>query len=823
VSQPDVVPAQLPPAMTGFTGRSGELASLARLVRDVPAHDAVSVAIATISGPAGSGKTTLAVHFAYQVADRFPDGQLYIDLRGFAAAPAMPAHVALGMLLEGLSIPQVNMPSGTEQRSSLYRSMLAGRRMLVVLDNALSPAQVNPLLPGAPGCLVLVTSRKRMSGLVAQYGARAITLDVLSLPDAVAVLAAVVEDGRIQQEPQAAERLATLCGFLPLALRVAAANLCADPGQQVADMVDALTAGNRLHRLKVDEGPAVSAALELSYHRLGKPTREVFRLLGLVPGPHFTAEAAAALAGLSPGHAARHLDHLLAMHLIQRNGPGQFNFHDLVRIFAAQQASRADSDTERQAALERLAGSYIDLADRATRHLDRRQIRLPGSRPYNPAGLISPPDETGLMTLLDDERPNLVALARLSGDQPGLHQVCWELADALQVYFQVRRHVTDAFAVAEAGLSAAVTARNRIAEAAMRSSLAASFRSQGLFPRAADEYARALAACRDSGWSWGEAEVTSSLAAVRVEIDSPDQSIANYEAALRLWRQTGDSVGEARTLADLGGSLLWKLGRLDDAHDALTRAVAISEQFGSPYQVGYCLINLGNVLHELGHVEEARTVLTRALRIHRETGARAMEAVALCDLGGVHRDLNLFPEALDFGQRALELSREIGDGRIEAECRNALSDCHLRMGAAVAAKECAAHALRITREIGYRYGQARAEIRLAAAWQLHGDTQQAARQAESAITLTRRNGYRMLEGNALTVLAQAVLARGDAVRAAELAGQAVRLLRETSHRPGQDAALLVLHQASAAAGADAAPQMTSPDRPERPERENVSR
>lgn len=795
----DVVPAQLPPDTAGFIGRGSELADLAELIDGTDeerSREQARTAMAVISGPAGSGKTALAVQFSQAMAARFPDGQLYIDLRGFAAAPALSAHAALGVLLEGLGVGQDVMPDGTEQRSSLYRSILAGRRMLVLLDNAWSPTQVNPLLPGTPKCLTLITSRKRMDGIVACYGARPVSIGVLDPPDAIAVLAGAIADDRVAQDPQSAQQLAALCGFLPLALRITAANLRANPGQRLTEMVAALASEDRLTRLQVEEGPAVTATLDLSYRRLDELPARMFGLLGLVPGPDFTAETAAALADLTIVQSARQLEHLLAMHLIQRSGHARFNFHDLVRLYACQLACQTSSEDERCEALRRLAGLYIGLADHATRHLDGRRLLLPRSRAGGRPVGCAPGTEDRPVTSLDDERPNMVALARSTAAVPRLRQTCWELAHALDVYFQVRRHVADSFTVAQAGLSAAVCARDRMAEAAMRYSLANGYSSQGFFQRAADEYQRALRGWEDNGWRPAEAEVASSLAKARIEIDPPARSIENYEHALRLWRELGDLAGEARTLSSFGGDLLWKLGRLPDAYDAMTRAVAINEELARPHPLGACLVNLGNIAHELGWLEEALTALTRALHIARETGARATETIAMCDLGGVHRDLARFPEALSYGHRALELSRDIGDSRIEAECRNALADCHLRLAQAAPAQKYAEQALRITREIGYRYGQARAEIRLSSALLLSGDTASAARQAASAVTLTRRHGYRMLEGNALTVLARTCLAQSNAMAATTHATRAVSLLQDTGHRPGEDAARAVLGQAS---------------------------
>ena len=809
------IPAQLPPATAGFVGRAREMAALHALITGAVAGspDAAGVAaIAAISGPAGTGKTTLAVHFGHRVASRYPDGQLFLDLRGFDLDPAIPTDEALGLLLAGLGVAPQAVPAGTTERTLLYRSLVATRRLLVVLDNAQSAEQVRALLPGGPGCLGIVTGRKLMTGLSVLYGVRQVTLDVLSTQDALALLAAILGRDRLAAEPGAAEDLATLCGHLPLALRIVAANLLASPARPISEIVAELTKGDRLAQLEVDEGPAVSASFDLSYQRLAGPAARLFRLLSLVPGPHFAAGAVAALAAVTGEEAERLLSHLHAMQLIQLAAPRRYRFHSLVRLFASERSRMTDSEADRDAAISRLGAYYLAGTAAATRHLGAGGLRLPDM--VAQAGDDAPAAGPQSLAWLDDERPNVVALVRLASTEPAHWPLAWELVNRLHMYFDARRHVADGFAVVEAGLAAALSAGNRLAEAAMRASRATGYRNQGRYRHAAEEYALALRASRDCGWRAGEASILGDIAWVREELDPPAQAIENYQRALRAYAAIGDSFGEASVLTKFGGNLLWKLGRLEEASECLARALALHERAGSRLRAAACRANLGNVVHEMGRFDQALALFTEALAVHQELGARAGEAIDLCDLGGVHRDLGRFDESLDYGLRALELSRDIGDQRVEAECLNALADYHVRTGSPDRAAECARRARQITRDTGYRYGQARSEIRLGWALLLGGKPGPAARQAASVLARTRQHGYRMLEGNALTLSSKAALDCGDAQAAADLARRATALLRETGHLPGESVALRVLDEARAKAQEDA--RALEPDTAPRP-------
>ena len=347
-------PHQLPPAITDFTGRRQHLDELDRLLE--PGVDATAVVISAIAGTAGVGKTALAIHWAHRVRDRFGDGQLYVGLRGYAPTPPMRSLDALAGFLHALGVPAEQVPLDLEEAAGLYRTLLADKRILVVLDNARSADQVRPLLPGSPRCLILVTSRDRLGGLVARDGARRLTLDVLPPEEAVGLLTRLLGAERVAAEPQAAEELAEVCGLLPLALRIAAANLADQPGQSIAGYLARLRQGDRLAELSVDDDPqaAVRTAFDCSYAALEPAAQRLFRLLGLVPGPEFTPPAAAALAGAPTDHAATLLERLTTVHLVEPRGPDRFGFHDLLRLYAADRTHDEDSEPDRKAAAARL-------------------------------------------------------------------------------------------------------------------------------------------------------------------------------------------------------------------------------------------------------------------------------------------------------------------------------------------------------------------------------------------------------------------------------------------------------------------------------------
>ncbi|MGC5381028.1 BTAD domain-containing putative transcriptional regulator [Micromonospora sp. DT68] len=373
VARSVAVPHELPADVAMFTGQRQALAELDLLLPEVGAP----ASAAAIAGSAGVGKTALAVHWAHQVSHRFPDGQLFINLHGYAPEPPLRPVEALGVLLRSLGVRPEEVPIDVAGASAMYRSLTAGKRMLVVLDNARSAEDVRPLLPGGPGCLVLITSRDRLAGLAAREGVRRLTLGVLTPDDAGTLLARLLGEERARAEPETVGELASLCAYLPLALRIAVASLAHRPYRRVADLVAELRTEDRLAALAADDDDeaAIQVAFDLSYETVPPAAQRLFRLLGLAPGEDFSTATAAALSGITLTEAEQLLGRLAAAHLIEEHAPDRFAFHDLLHRYAHDRAIRQHSAHERRAALRRFYGSRLAELDYPTGERDGRPAR----------------------------------------------------------------------------------------------------------------------------------------------------------------------------------------------------------------------------------------------------------------------------------------------------------------------------------------------------------------------------------------------------------------------------------------------------------------
>jgi tetratricopeptide (TPR) repeat protein/transcriptional regulator with XRE-family HTH domain len=786
-------PAQLPADVAAFTGREGHLHSLEAVLAGP--ESPAAVVISAITGTAGVGKTALAVHWAQQVRHRFPDGQLYINLRGYDQGPPLRPIEALARFLHALGLPAEQVPVDLEEAASLYRSLLADRQMLILLDNAGHPDQVRPLLPGSPGCLVLVTSRDQLAGLVARDGARRLTIDVLTPAEAGTLLARTLGADRVAAEPHATAELARLCAYLPLALRIAAANLTGRPGDTVAGYVEQLRAGDRLAALDLagDEQAGVRAAFDLSYAALPAAAQRLFRLLALVPGPDVTAPAAAALTGGSTAEAADILARLAAVHLVAEPATGRYAAHDLLSRYAAERANQEECETERAAALRRLLGWYLAAADAAATLLYPQMLRL--DMPTPPDGLPEPgfTDHTGALAWLTAERANLLAAAEHAGEH-GPRPAAWLLADALRGFFWHSRYTVDWLTAAQAGLVAAEAAGDKRAMAAMRLSLGMADQCLQRPEVAVAHYTAVAELAADVGWVDAEAASAGNLGLLYVELGQLRQSLEYHARALELARRTGRLAGQATSLANLG----WAYGMLGDfaqAEALLTAAYELYRDLGSPSGEAHALDNLGAVQRAIGRLDRAQADLDRALDLYRQVGNRYGEAETLVDLAGVQLDAGRHALALDLAGQALRVARETGERRVEAEVANLFGAVHVGLGRAAQAVEHHQRALAVARETSAHYLETEALIGLAAA---HRDRHQALRAtgcATEALALAQQAEYRVLEGNAQAALASIHRAAGRHAQAADHARQALMVHRETGYRLGQARAHLLLGQA----------------------------
>jgi tetratricopeptide (TPR) repeat protein/transcriptional regulator with XRE-family HTH domain len=800
----DEPPGQLPMDVADFTGRDAQLEALDALLSgvggDVPA---TAVVLSAIAGAGGVGKTALAVRWAHRVRERFPDGQLFVDLRGYASGPPLHPAQALAQMLAALGVEPDRIPVEAVAASSLLRSLLAGRRVLVLLDNARDAGQVRPLLPGSPECLVIVTSRDQLAGLVATHGARRLTLDVLTTDEAVGLIARILGDRRVAAEPEAAAQLAVVCGCLPLAVRIAAANLSGRSGQSIAGYLAELRAGDRLAHLAVDGDPqaAVRVAFDGSYALLDADAQRLFRLAGLVPGPHFTAEAAAALAQLPVPRARRLLERMVAAHLIEPRAAGRFGLHDLLRLYARECAGQADSAAQRDAAVERLMDWYVRTTDAAADLLYPEKLRLPVPEERG-APVLAFSDRAMAAAWLRAEQANLVAIAT-TAPADGTRRGVWLLAGALLGWFFHNRHMVDWLAVARVALDAAVAAGDLRAQAISGRNLALAHQSLGEYAVAAEHATAALAVARESGWQEAEGAVLGVLGYVCTEMGQLIQATEHHRQSLALYRRSGSHAGQAVAFGNLG-DVHREMGMPQQAADYLEQSLALYREVGSSSGQATALLAIGEAHRDLGMLEVAERDLDEALALTRQIGNRYSEAYELRVLATVQCEAGRHTRAAQLAQQALTLARDTGEPRLQADALNALGCVEQRQQRWRTALDHHRRALVLARRAGARYPETEALLGLAAGHQDQGDLRTAMECARTALAIARDARYRILEGQAHAALAALALSRGDHGRATADAQQALDLHRQAGHRLGEARALVLLGEVRRRAGGSAA-------------------
>jgi DNA-binding SARP family transcriptional activator/tetratricopeptide (TPR) repeat protein len=778
------VPRFLPRAVPDFTGRQADLGRL-----DAIADGSREVAaVATITGTAGAGKTALAVHWGHRSAHRFPDGQLYVNLRGFDISRPLRPVDALALLLQALGQPADKIPVDTQEASGLYRSLLAGRRMLVLLDNAATTDQVRPLLPVGAGSLALITSRNRLSGLLARDGARRVALDVLPATDAVRLLTRILGRDRVAAESEAATALAAACGHLPLALRIAAANLADQPGKPLADYVSLLYGGDRLAALAIDGDldSTVRAAFDQSYAHLDDDAARLFRLLGVVPGPDITADAAAALADL-PAEAL--LRRLTAAHLVQEQVDGRYSMHDLLRLYARSHRDPTAADARR-----RLIEWYLVRADAAARRMMPNLPLLPLPTPTPSAeGDFDLETSAGWFA---DEAAGLIACVRDARDHDLPHHCC-ALADRLRGYFHLSRDVVGWLPVAEYAASAAPAIPDAFlagAEAAAAElSLAFYYRGLGRYDEAMAYGHRAVDLAEAVGWDHGHGAALAHLGVVHLWRGQYRQSAGYSRRALEAHRLTGNGAGQAQALGNLGFVSL-SLGSLGEAEQCFRESVELYRAAGAHTNEGLALANLGDVLRFAGRLGEASEVLTLALTILRESGGKVGEAVAQINLAYVQCESGDPDAALANATAALELARETGDPNVEANILNRLAAVHHTRGDHTSAVSLFQTALQLCLAIGGRDPELDARVGLTHALLAVGDPATAHTHAQTALTSARDLNIRITYGYAAAALAAAKLHLGDREAARELALEALACHSEIGQPSGVRAAEALLAQ-----------------------------
>lgn len=734
------VPAQLPADVHAFTGRNDELAVLDRLLTAGDEHGSATAAgcapvvISAISGTPGVGKTALAIHAAHRVCGRFPDGQLYINLRGYDPDQPMPPADALARLLTALGVPGPDIPLDLDDRAARYRTELTGRRILIVLDNAGTVEQVRPLLPGTPSTAVIVTSRDALAGLVAIHGARRLDLDLLPPADAISVLRTLIGD-RVNAEPDAAAALAAHSAHLPLALRVAAELAISRPHASLTELAADLA--DRQQRLDLldaagDTRAAVRTVFFWSYQHLPADTARTFRLLGLHPGPDHDPYAAAALAAMSVGQAQRTLDQLARAHLIHPTGPGRYTMHDLLRAYATELTHTEDTDDERNTALTRLLDHYLATAAAAADVLYPAAEHKPPLPPVTtPGPLVA--DSGAALVWLDAERATLIAaIAHATAEGPASHAI--GLAIALEGYLHLGGHSIQALTVHRHACEAAVRAGDPASEANALTNLAVAYGTLGQFATAAEHLPKAARLHREAGNRAGEAEVFCHLGTLHAQQGSYGPAIRRYEQALEMFRQAGNQRGESLVLRNLS-VLHIILGRYQAAINGGYQALKLYRQSGFRGGEATVLTILGDAYLKQGRHAPAIECHQRALLLSQETGNRRSQAEALSGLGDAYAHQGRHARAAGYYEQARDLHRQTGNWEGYADAMIGIAATTRAIGQPRDGVHQYAAALAIATDKGFRYQQARAHNGLAHAYHELGDNLQARTHWQHALTI----------------------------------------------------------------------------------------
>jgi DNA-binding SARP family transcriptional activator len=625
-------PNLLPTAVADFAGRSRELRALSART----GRGGGPVLITAIGGTAGVGKTALAVHWARRHADRFPDGQLYVNLRGFGPGdPVAPAEALRGFL-DALQVPAAQIPATLDERRDRYRALLDGKKILILLDNARDTAQVRPLLPAGPDALVLVTTRNQLTDLITEDAAGQICLDVLATADARQLLAHRLGPARVAAEPAAADELIGLCARLPLALAITAARAAAHPGFSLAALAAELRdARGRLDALSTGEDTAdVRAVFSWSYQDLPVPAARMFRLLGLHPGPDITAQAAASLADLTVPEASRLLRDLTRGHLLSEHAPGRYGFHDLLRAYAGEQATLEDTPALREAATARMLDHYLHTAHAAALALNpsREPITLAPARPgVTPERLTS---HHAALAWFEAEHHVLIAtVTHAASTGHDIH--AWQLPWAMTTFLDGHGHWHQQATLLLTALEAAIRLGDTAAQATALRQRAMACAMLGDYAQARTQLAEALALCQNRGDLLGQARAHHIFGFVEQRQRNYADALAHSEEALALFRAAGDQTGETGALNGVG----WCHGLLGDyqrAREVSQQALDIYLTNGNRYGQSFTWDSIGYAEHHLGLYAEAIISYTRAIELHIELGQRVNEATTLGHLADTH-------------------------------------------------------------------------------------------------------------------------------------------------------------------------------------------
>nr|WP_281367958.1 tetratricopeptide repeat protein [Nonomuraea typhae] len=660
-------PAQLPVPPSGFTGRLREVQGVCEALTR-PGAETEST-IVTIDGPPGVGKTSLALRCAHDLLrsqpGRYPDGQLYINLRGYTPdqRPLAPGQVLEEFLL-ALGVPAQDIPHETDQRARLYRSALASRQMLILLDNAAASHQVEPLLPGTSACGVIITSRRRLTALTMRVAAERIELGPMTESESAGVLREVIGKTRADATAQDLATLARWCGGLPLALRIVAERVSAHRYQPLGDLIEELASERqRLDALATEESIAVRTAFAWSYRDLGPDQVSLFHQLSLHRGPYTSAEAAAALAGLPVAPTRRLLGSLCAVHLLEPAPRSRYHFHDLIRVYAAERLEAVSTPDDRRTAVRRLTDWYLHTTNAGSQAL--APFRVSPLRLDPPAPGVTPlrfDSDQAALTWYDLEAPNFVPIIRLAVDYQ-LHQTAWQMAIALFDYLRLLRTAGGLWLAATTlAEKAAAAAEDRQARGWVATSLAEAYRWLRQYERSQRVFERGLVLQQEAGDRHGQAWAVAGLGFLAVDCGRLQDAHDYARQALALFQEVGDRHGEASALFTLADAYHgWE--RHDDTLNVLVTSLKIFQDIGNHDGQGLALAKIADTYTALGDHERALTYLDQSLHARRLAGSRWGEADALARRGGALEAQGRLQEARAAWQEALTLYEDVDDPR----------------------------------------------------------------------------------------------------------------------------------------------------------------
>ncbi|MCX4098567.1 ATP-binding protein [Nocardia sp. alder85J] len=711
-------PRELPAGIDDFTGRTQQLRALSALLD-------TAAPVVAIVGAAGAGKTALAVHFARSVTDRFPDGQLYIDLQGYDPKDRIAPADALATLLRSLGVHPDEIPPGEAERSARFRTVMADRRLLVLLDNARSTEDVRLLLPGADSCLVLVTSRESLPGLVSRHGAKRIELEAMPAADALALLRALV-GARVDTEPDAAAELIERCARLPLTLRILAERIASEPSAGLAAVAAEFERGNPLDHLDGGEDPRtdVRSVFSWSLGHLDADPARVFRLLGCWPGHDFDPYIVAALADTDLPRARRAVVALSRAHLVQRRGDGERSgMHDLLRRYAAEQ-SEWIPEADRQASLGRLLDyfRYAVSAAADAAHADEQDFRPPAT----PVGTPTPDfhDAEFAAAWLSAARDGIVRLA-VHAVRNGHHGYAIDYVQSLNRHLYNGAFHTESLSILGPAVEAARRREDARGETYALNMMATIHIRTGNYALAREHAEAALTACR-------RAQQRLSETGPGLAESQLFQGAGTERAAVS--REIGFRFGAAVALNNLG-IVDTRLGRYPEAAGALSEALELLRDIGFRMLEASASAALGDVRLRQGRYEQAAEHCRRALTLARDSGHRAIEGAALTRLGEIRTGQARYPEAASHHRAAGALAQQTGDAGLDAEAADGLGETLYAMGEFAKALNCHTDALIIARTIGHRHERARALRGAARAAQALGRREEAHRYSEQALAL----------------------------------------------------------------------------------------